>query len=85
VSLGHHVRLPFSSSHVSHAFSHVSHAFDLIHCDVWTSHVLNISGYKYYLVVIDNFSPTLELSLYVPSLTLFPPSFTLRPSSGTRS
>jgi histone deacetylase 1/2 len=46
--LGRHVRLPFSSSS--------SHAFDLIHCDVWTSPVLSISGYKYYLVIIDDFS-----------------------------
>jgi histone deacetylase 1/2 len=49
--LGRHVRLPFSSSS-----SHASHLFDLIHCDVWTSLVLNISGYKYYLVIIDDFS-----------------------------
>jgi hypothetical protein len=39
----------FSSS------SHVAHAFDLIHCEVWTSPVLNISGYKYYMVIIDDF------------------------------
>jgi histone deacetylase 1/2 len=45
--LGRHVRLPFSSS---------SHAFDLIHCDVWTSPVLSIYGYKYYLVIINDFS-----------------------------
>jgi hypothetical protein len=45
--LGRHVRLPFSSS---------SHAFDLIHCDVWTSPLLSISSYKYYLVIIDDFS-----------------------------
>jgi hypothetical protein len=43
--LGRHVRLPPSS-----------HAFDLIHCDLWTSPVLIISGYKYYLVIIDDFS-----------------------------
>jgi hypothetical protein len=28
------------------------HAFDLIHCDLWTSPVRSISGYKYYLVVM---------------------------------
>jgi hypothetical protein len=27
-----------------------------MHCDLWTSLVLSISGYKYYLVVIDDFS-----------------------------
>jgi hypothetical protein len=28
----------------------------LIHCDVWTSPVLSISGSRYYLVLIDDFS-----------------------------
>ena len=50
--LGRHVRLPFSSSSSSHA----AHAFDLVHCDLWTSPVLSLSGYKYYLVVVDDFS-----------------------------
>ncbi|WVZ81687.1 hypothetical protein U9M48_029039 [Paspalum notatum var. saurae] len=49
--LGHHVRLPFPTSS-----SHASHVFDLIHCDLWTSPVPSISGYKYYLVVLDDFS-----------------------------
>ena len=49
--LGRHVRLPFSSSS-----SHAAYAFDLIHCDMWTSPVLSMSGYKYYLVVVDDFS-----------------------------
>ena len=31
-------------------------AFDLVHCDLWTSPVLSLSGYKYYLVVVDDFS-----------------------------
>ena len=48
--LGRHVWLLFSSS------SHATHAFDLVHCDLWTSHVLSLSGYKYYLVVVDDFS-----------------------------
>ena len=30
-------------------------AFDLVHCDLWTSPVLSLSGYKYYLVVVDDF------------------------------
>ncbi|KAL8152123.1 hypothetical protein V2J09_021931 [Rumex salicifolius] len=30
--------------------------FDLIHCDLWTSPVMSVSGYKYYLVIIDDFS-----------------------------
>ena len=33
-----------------------SHAFNLVHCDLWTSPVLSISSYKYYLVVVDDFS-----------------------------
>ena len=36
--LGRHVRLLFSSS------SHAVHAFDLVHCDLWTSPVLSMSG-----------------------------------------
>ena len=49
--LGRHVRLLFFSSS-----SHAAHAFDLVHCDLWTSPILSISGYKYYLVVVDDFS-----------------------------
>ena len=49
--LGRHVRLPFSFSS-----SHAAHAFDLIHCDLWTSPVLSMSGYRYYLVIVDDFS-----------------------------
>ena len=49
--LGRHVRLPFSSSS-----SHATHAFDLVHCDLWTSPITSMSGYKYYLVVLDDFS-----------------------------
>jgi hypothetical protein len=45
--LGRHVRLPFSISN-----SRASHAFDLIHCDLWTSPVVSVSGYKYYLVIL---------------------------------
>jgi len=49
--LGKHVRLPFSHS------TSVTHApFDLVHCDVWTSPVLSNSGFKYYLVLLDDFS-----------------------------
>jgi hypothetical protein len=28
--------------------------FDLIHCDLWTSLVVSVSGYKYYLVILDD-------------------------------
>jgi len=47
--LGRHVRLPFSVS-----YSRATHPFDLIHCDLWTSPVVSVSGYKYYLVILDD-------------------------------
>jgi hypothetical protein len=47
--LGRHVCLPFHAS-----ASHASNKFDLIHCDLWTSPVISISGYKYYLVLLDD-------------------------------
>jgi transposase InsO family protein len=49
--LGRHVRLLFSSSS-----SHATHAFDLVHCDLWTSPITSMSDYKYYLVMLDDFS-----------------------------
>jgi hypothetical protein len=49
--LGKHVRLPFSeSTHIS------SFPFQLLHCDVWTSPIMSNSGYKFYLVILDDFS-----------------------------
>jgi hypothetical protein len=47
--LGRHTRLPFTTSRAEHAF-------DQVHCDLLTSHVLSLSGYKYYLVILDDFS-----------------------------
>jgi hypothetical protein len=38
-------------------------AFDLVYYDLWTSPVLSISGYKYYLVILDYFSHFLGLFL----------------------
>jgi hypothetical protein len=49
--LGKHTRLPFHSS--SHR---VKHPFDLIHLDLWTSPVVSVSGSKYYLVILDDFT-----------------------------
>jgi histone deacetylase 1/2 len=49
--LARHVRLPFTSS-----LSRASKNFDLIHCDLWTSPILSISGFKYYLVILDDCS-----------------------------
>ena len=49
--LGKHVRFPFGSS------DHVSYfPFQLVHCDVWTSPVISLSGYQYYLVLLDDYS-----------------------------
>jgi hypothetical protein len=49
--LGHHIRSPFPTS-TSRATSN----FDLIHYDLWTSLVVSISGFKYYLVILDDCS-----------------------------
>jgi hypothetical protein len=49
--LGRHVRLPFPTSS-----SRTSHVFQLLHCDLWTSPITSVSGYKYYLVILDDYS-----------------------------
>jgi hypothetical protein len=49
--LGRHIRLPFVSYN-----SRADNNFDLIHCYLWTSPVVSISGYKYYLVILDDHS-----------------------------
>ena len=49
--LGRHSRLPFGSS-----TSVTTSTFELLHSDVWTSPVLSTSGFKYYLVLLDDFS-----------------------------
>jgi hypothetical protein len=49
--LGHNTRMPFHSSS-----SHTDRPSELIHCDLWTLPILSISGYKYYLVVLDDFT-----------------------------
>ena len=70
--LGHHTRLPFATSS-----SRTKQVFDLIHCDQWTSLVLSLSGYKYYLVILDDFSdflwtfPLPLMSDTFPTLTHF--------------
>jgi hypothetical protein len=46
-----HVRLPFPSSN-----SRASANFDLIHCDLWTSPIPSVCGYKYYLIILDDCS-----------------------------
>jgi hypothetical protein len=48
---GKHVRLPFTNSS-----SHSTYPFELLHCDLWTSPTMSISGFKYYLVILDDFT-----------------------------
>jgi hypothetical protein len=47
--LGRHTRMPFTSS-----TSRTYNIFDLIHCDMWTSPIVTVSGHKYCLVIIDD-------------------------------
>jgi hypothetical protein len=49
--LGRHIRQPFVPS-----ISRTKSAFELIHCDVWTSPILSKSGFKYYLIIVDDFT-----------------------------
>ncbi|KAJ9546206.1 hypothetical protein OSB04_025913 [Centaurea solstitialis] len=49
--LGKHCRLPFSLS-----TTRTSRVFELIHSDLWTSHVTSLSGFKYYVLFLDDFS-----------------------------
>jgi hypothetical protein len=49
--LGRHIRLPFVSSN-----SCADNIFDLIHCDLLTSPFVSVSGYKYYLVILNDHS-----------------------------
>lgn len=48
---GCHTRLPFTTS-----FTRAKANFELIHCDLWTSPVVSMSGYKYYLDILDDCS-----------------------------
>jgi hypothetical protein len=49
--VGRHTRLPFANS-TSRALKN----FDLIHCDLWTSPISSVFGYKYYLTILDDCS-----------------------------
>jgi hypothetical protein len=69
--LGKHVRLPFTRS------TSISVApFQLIHCDLWTSPVLSNSGFKYFLIIVDDFSHFIGLfpcaTSPIPPTHLFP-------------
>jgi hypothetical protein len=39
-----------------HRLSHAEKTFDLLHLDLWTSPVISVSGSKYYLVILDDFT-----------------------------
>lgn len=62
--LGRHVRLPFS-----HSSTRANKNFDLVHCDLRTSPVISVSGYKYYLVVLEIALTTCGPYLYTRNLT----------------
>jgi hypothetical protein len=63
--LAHHIHLPFAKSN-----SHADNIFYLIHCDLSTSPVVSVSGYKYYLVIFDDHSHFVwTFSLHVKSDT----------------
>ncbi|GJU32872.1 ribonuclease H-like domain-containing protein [Tanacetum coccineum] len=47
-------KLPFVSSN-----THVSSCFDIIHFDIWTSPIVSVGGFKYYVLFLDHFSPYL--------------------------
>jgi hypothetical protein len=34
----------------------MEHSFDLIHLDLWTSPVVSVSGSKYYLIILNDFT-----------------------------
>jgi hypothetical protein len=48
---GKHVRLPFS-----HSTTPIYFPFQIVHCDLWMSPHESISGFKYYLIMIDGYS-----------------------------
>jgi len=63
--LSKHTRLPFYDSHsITYA------PFDIVHCDLWTSPVLSKTGYKYYMVLIDNFTHYVWVTLLSINQTL---------------
>ncbi|KAI3760479.1 hypothetical protein L1987_50874 [Smallanthus sonchifolius] len=49
--LSKHKRLPFSDSTTRTLLP-----FAMLHCDLWTSPILSHAGYKYYMVLIDDFT-----------------------------
>lgn len=54
--------------------SNISNAFEIIHSDVWTSHITSISGLKYYVIFLDHYTrylwvyPLKKSKMFSPSL-----------------
>jgi hypothetical protein len=48
---GKHIPFPF---HNSRTFTYFP--FQIIHCDIWTSPIESFTGFKYYLIIIDDYS-----------------------------
>ena len=49
--MGKQIKLPFFSSD-----SHSTMPFDIIHNDLWASSIFSPSGYKYYVLLLDNYT-----------------------------
>lgn len=49
--LGKHIKLPFQKS-----FTQTNKPFELVHSDVWTSPIPSISGCRYYVLFLDDFT-----------------------------
>ncbi|EMS54188.1 Putative late blight resistance protein-like protein R1B-14 [Triticum urartu] len=49
--MGKHVHLPFGTSSTRSSFP-----FELLHCDLWTSPTPSVFGFKYYLVLLNDYS-----------------------------
>ena len=49
--LGKHTQLPFSNSN-----SHSHFPFQLLFCDVWTSPVVSVTGFQYYLAILNDYT-----------------------------
>ncbi|GJZ95406.1 ribonuclease H-like domain-containing protein [Tanacetum coccineum] len=73
--LGKHVKLPFASYNTL-----VKSSFDVVHSDLWTSPILSLSGFKYYVLFLDHYSqynrPPEHLNLHVSSISPLPKSYT---------
>lgn len=70
--LGKQVKLPFQKSN-----SISSSPFELIHSDIWTSLITSLSGIRYYILFLDDYSHFLWIYPLCRKSELFPNFFTL--------